>query len=196
MNLLELRRPRDRKMSSLHTLAKFVPLLALLSCAAVIDVRQRRIPNWLNLLLILSGLARSLLPGSGLTPVQSLLGMATGAAVPFVLFVIGALGAGDVKLMAGVGAWLGPLPAIVVLILEKVIGLTIVIAQAVSQRRIRTLLRNSAVLTVNILHIRDIGLEQTALTGSSSRSVDRPLPFAVPVLMAVALVVLRAGGLG
>ena len=196
MNLLELRCPRDRKMSSLHTFAKFVPLLALLACAAVIDVRHSRIPNWLNLLLILSGLSQSLLPGDGLTPVQSLLGMATGAAVPFLLFVIGALGAGDVKLMAGVGAWLGPLPAIVVLILEKVIGLTIVVAQAVSQRRMRALLRNSAVLAVNLLHVQDIGLEQVAHTGTSCRSVERPLPFAVPVLMAVALVVLRAGGRG
>ena len=183
-------------MSTLHTVTKFVPLLALLVCAAVIDLRQRRIPNWVNLLLILSGLTRSLLPGDGLTPAQSLLGLATGAAIPLLLFVIGALGAGDVKLMAGVGAWLGPLPAISVLILEKVIGLTIVISQAVSQRRTRTLLRNSAVLAVNLLHIRDIGLEQAVRTGSSCRSVERPLPFAVPVLMAVMLVVLRAGGHG
>jgi prepilin peptidase CpaA len=181
-------------MSTLHTLARFAPLLALLCWAAIIDFRERRIPNWLNLLLILSGIGQSLMPGSVLTLWQSMLGLAAAAVVPFLLFALGALGAGDVKLMAGVGAWLGPVPAVVVLIVEKVIGLTIVIAQAASQRRMRVLFRNSAVLAVNFLHVQDIGLEQTARTGRACRSVERPLPFAVPVLIAVVLVVVRVGG--
>ena len=183
-------------MNTLHGIVAFAPLLALLCWAAVVDLRERRIPNWLNLLLILSGLAQSLLPGHWLTLTQSLLGLFAAAFVPFILFALGAIGAGDVKLMAGMGAWLGPVPAIAVLIVEKVIGLTIVLLQAASQRRIRVLFRNSAVVAVNLLHVKDVGLEHAAETGLGCRSVSRPLPFAVPVLMAVVLVLWRLGGRG
>jgi prepilin peptidase CpaA len=162
--------------------------LALLAWAAVVDLRERRIPNWLNLLLILGGLAQSLLPGHWLTPMQSLLGIFVAGFVPFILFALGALGAGDVKLMAGIGAWLGPMPTIAVLIVEKVIGLAIVLLQAASERRMGVLLRNSAVVAVNLLHIKDIGFEHAAQSGRERRSVSRPLPFAVPLLMAVVLV--------
>jgi prepilin peptidase CpaA len=169
-------------------LCHYLPLLVLLILAAGIDLRSRRIPNWLNFLLILSGFAQSLLPARTITPAQSLLGMLVAASVPFVLFALGAVGGGDVKLMAGIGAWLGPMPALIVLVVEKVLGLIIVLTQATAQRRIPSLLRNSAILTANLLYVKDVGLEQVARTGRGCRSIDGPLPFAVPTLLAVVLV--------
>ena len=167
------------------------PLLVLLVWAAVVDLRERRIPNWLTFLLILGGIAQSFCPVRTVTPLQSLLGILAASAIPLVLFVIGAIGGGDVKLMAGVGAWLGPGAALAVFVLEKVLGLAIVLTQAVLQRRTRVLLRNSAVVAVNLLHLKDVGLEHARTTGQSCRSVDRPLPFAVPVLLATVAIVLR-----
>ena len=52
-----------------------------------------------------------------------------------------------------------------------------------------TLLRNSAVLLVNLWHWSDVGTAHLVETGRGSRSVDRPLPYAVPVLAATILVV-------
>ena len=46
-------------------------------------------------------------------------------------------------------------------------------------------------LTVNLIHLQDVGLEHTRATGRSSRSVDRPLPYAVPVLLAVLVILAR-----
>jgi prepilin peptidase CpaA len=163
-------------------------MLVLLVVAAGIDLRSRRIPNWLNLLLILSGIAQSFLPNGTTTPGGSLLGLFAAALVPFLLFALGAVGGGDVKLMAGIGAWLGPIPAIAVLIVEKLLGLIIVLTQAAAQRRTSALLRNSAVLTANLLYVKDVGIEQVARTGRGCRSIDGPLPFAVPALLAVLLV--------
>jgi len=179
-----------------HGLLPYLPLVVLLAWAAVIDVRQRRIPNWLTLLLILSGFAQSFLGTRTVSPPWSLLGILAAAALPFALFAIGALGGGDVKLMAGVGAWLGPTPALAVFVIEKVVGLIIVVTQAAIQGRTRVLLRNSAVVTMNLLYVRQVGLEHAAQTGRGCRSVDRPLPFAVPALIAVLLVVLRLGSQG
>jgi prepilin peptidase CpaA len=176
-----------------HQLISYAPLLLLLVWAAAVDLRRRRIPNWLTGLLILSGLAQSFLPGQAVTPTASLIGMLAGAGVPFLLFAIGAMGGGDVKLMAGIGAWLGPMPAFAVLVVEKILGLIIVITQAVFERQMPTLLRNSAVVAVNLLYVKDVGLDHAARTGRDCRSIRRPLPFAVPTLAAVVLVILKIG---
>jgi len=170
---------------------KFAPLLVLLVWAAVVDLRQRRIPNWLTLLLIASGFARSFMVGGAVGPAGAVLGIFAGAAIPFMLFAMGAMGGGDVKLMAGVGAWLGPWPALAVLVTEKIVGLAIVVAQAAWQGRLAALLGNSAVVAVNVLHIREVGIDHVSGTGRSCRSVSRPLPFAVPALISVIIVLTR-----
>jgi hypothetical protein len=43
---------------------------------------------------------------------------------------------------------------------------------------------------VNLVHVRDVGLEHATATGKSSQSVDKPLPYAVPVLLAVATILI------
>lgn len=175
----------------LQHLLPYAPLMVMLAVAARIDWRERRIPNWLNLTLAVSGVAQSFCAAGVISPGRSLVGLFGAAALPFALFALGATGAGDVKLMAGIGAWLGPWGALAVYVVEKVLGLAIVLAQAAWQRRMRLLLRNSAVVAVNLLYVREVGVEHAAHTGRSCRSIDRPLPFAVPTLAATALVVIH-----
>jgi prepilin peptidase CpaA len=166
------------------------PLLAMLLWAAVGDVRERKIRNWLTCSMILTGLLRPLLAHSApITFSQSLGGIFGGAGIPLVLFAIGAVGGGDVKLLAGIGAWVGTVAAVQVYCVQAIIGLLIVLVQATAQGRLRTLSRNSAVLSLNLLHLGDVGVEHVAATGRSCRSVEKPLPFAVPVLAAVLLLV-------
>lgn len=81
----------------------------LLVVAAVIDVRERRIPNASVAVLLVSGLAFSLATRPlGHALVTSLLGGALGFALFIAFWPIGLIGAGDVKLFAAVGVWLGP----------------------------------------------------------------------------------------
>jgi len=166
------------------------PLGLMLLWAAVEDWRTRRIRNWLTLSMILSGFIQSFMHGNMIGPWQSAGGFLIGFSLGLVLFVLRAVGGGDVKLLAGVGAWLGALGIFEVFCTQAVIGLVIVLIQASSQGRLRILARNSAALTLNLIHLNVVGLEQAALTGESCRSVDRPLPFAVPVLLAVAVLTL------
>lgn len=86
----------------------FVALVALLTLtAATIDLRTRRVPNWLTL----TGLGGALLlhlvmlgpAGLGF----ALLGFGTGFGLLLILWLIGGAGGGDVKLMGALGAWLG-----------------------------------------------------------------------------------------
>lgn len=79
----------------------------LTAAAAVSDARQRRIPNWLVFPGMLLGLAsNALLPG-GIGLSAAAIGLAAGlfAFLPF--FLLRLLGAGDVKLIAMVGSFLG-----------------------------------------------------------------------------------------
>jgi prepilin peptidase CpaA len=85
-------------------------LFVLLIAAAVLDYRFHRIPNWLVLSGTLFGVFYNMayppFPQSGL--LWSLEGWALGLAAFLPLYALSAMGAGDVKLMAMVGAFIGP----------------------------------------------------------------------------------------
>jgi prepilin peptidase CpaA len=74
--------------------------------AAVIDGKQLRVPNWLTFPLILSGWTFSLVAFGWAGLGWSVLGTFIGLALLLPPYAIGGMGAGDVKLLAGVGAWM------------------------------------------------------------------------------------------
>ncbi len=77
--------------------------------AAVIDGMKLKVPNWITFPMILTGWVYSvaLSPYAGWEGLgYSLLGTAVGLALLMPLYAIGGMGAGDVKLLAGVGAWM------------------------------------------------------------------------------------------
>jgi len=174
-------------MTTFHVMTA-VPLLAGMLLAATIDASSRRIPNWLSLPMLVAGIVHSFLPGHLVTPMQSVLGLLAGFGLTFILFAIDAMGGGDVKLLSAVGAWVGPETVLVIFLVEAVVGMVIVLIQALHQGRIKVLARNTAVVAINLVHIGEVGVEHTAATGKECRSVDRPLPYAVPVLLATLLV--------
>ena len=77
----------------------------VLIVAAVIDGYKLKVPNWLTFPLILSGWAFNLATGGWAGLGWSLLGTIVGLGLLLPAYAIGGMGAGDVKLLAGVGAW-------------------------------------------------------------------------------------------
>jgi prepilin peptidase CpaA len=75
---------------------------------AAIDLWTRRVPNPLTVLIAASGLGFAAFGVSGLSVGASLLGFVLGLVLMLPGHVIGATGAGDVKLFAAVGAIIGP----------------------------------------------------------------------------------------
>jgi prepilin peptidase CpaA len=73
----------------------------------VMDVRSRRIPNWLTVPALGLGLLAHTAAGGWQGLQFSILGFATGFAILFVLWLFGGGGGGDVKMMSALGAWLG-----------------------------------------------------------------------------------------
>ncbi len=79
----------------------------VLVIAAVIDGAILKVPNWLTFPFILSGWAYGAVAGGVAGLGYSLLGTFVGMLLLLLLRNRGGMGAGDVKLLAGVGAWLG-----------------------------------------------------------------------------------------
>lgn len=98
-------------------------LLCLVAQAAITDLTLRKIPN----VLILSGLLLALLLHGlsgqhGAIAQQWLAGTATGFFLFLPLYLLRGMAAGDVKLMAMVGAFLGPLAALQAALLATLFG--------------------------------------------------------------------------
>lgn len=84
--------------------------LATVACAW--DLRTRRIPQVLTLGGALAGFVFHTASGGWNAGVASAAGWIVGLAIFFLPFALGGLGAGDVKLLGAIGAWLGPMNAV------------------------------------------------------------------------------------
>ena len=79
--------------------------------AAILDVWTFRVPNLLTVPAMIAALVYHAAAPPPASLASSLAGLCFGAGILFALYLGGIMGAGDVKLMAAVGAWLG-LPAV------------------------------------------------------------------------------------
>src|SRR5262245_49416845 len=107
-----------------------VLLTAVAAVGAVWDVRTGRVPNTLTYTAVLAGLAlNALLPApAGLGLGAAALGILVAAGPLFLVYLAGGLGGGDVKLMAAVGAFLGPRDSAYALLYACVAGAVLSIA--------------------------------------------------------------------
>src|SRR6185503_18677980 len=121
-----------------------IPVVLLAILAARSDVATRRIPNRLTFPALLLGLAAHFAVG-GVSGVWSAL---AGAGIALVLLLPGWfakwMGAGDVKLMAAMGAWLAFPQAVMAVLASLVAGGLISIIVALRHRKFFEMLRNAA----------------------------------------------------
>jgi len=104
---------------ALAATSQVLALAVLLACAVVMDLRLRRIPNRLVLAgLVLAVLMHGARLGAGQPSLAGaawwspLVGLLAGGAALLPLYLMGATGAGDVKLLAVVGAFTGAATAL------------------------------------------------------------------------------------
>jgi prepilin peptidase CpaA len=106
------------------------------SLAALLDIRSRRIPNWLTASALLAGIGVNLwLRGTG-GLVSALLGILFGGAILLPFYAHRAVAAGDVKLLAALGAAVGPQAVIMVVVYGALAGGVISVVMLARRRRL------------------------------------------------------------
>lgn len=84
-----------------------IAVLITAAIAAAIDIKTRKIPNWLTVTMAASGMVGSLLVFGWPGLAFSAKGWAVGMLVFFIPFLLRVMGGGDVKLMGAIGALKG-----------------------------------------------------------------------------------------
>ncbi|HVL76443.1 MAG TPA: A24 family peptidase [Noviherbaspirillum sp.] len=158
---------------------RLILLVTLLAFAAWSDVRSYRIPNWLSL----GGTATALLfafllPATfGITLQQGLFGMVAALLVMLPLYALRAMGAGDAKLMAMVGTFLGPLETLYALLLTFALAGLYALLYAAARRSLSRMFVNVRDLAQTMLLDAAFGKLRPAPV-ALGQSVGR-LPYAV-----------------
>lgn len=116
--------------------------LACALLAAFTDVRSGRIPNRLTYGALLAGLVvRTILGGWG-GLIEGVLGALICGGIFLVFFVMGGMGAGDVKLMAAIGCWAGIHEGLITVLATAIAGGILAVGYMVFYRRGSDTLRN------------------------------------------------------
>jgi prepilin peptidase CpaA len=153
--------------------------------ACVTDIRTRRIPNWLTFGAAAAAVVfhAVMAPSAGL--MLALSGWFVGALMMFAPFALRGLGGGDVKLVAALGAWLGPANVFWLALYAGAAGFGMAVIVAAYYGYLGTAIRNVWFLlqhwAVNGLHpVEDISLE-----GSRGPRLAYAVPIFAGLLLAI-----------
>jgi prepilin peptidase CpaA len=152
-------------------------VVAVALTAVVFDLRTRRIPNLLTFGAAAAALVYAVYDGglSGLGLAAA--GWLAGAALFFPFFALGGTGAGDVKLLAALGAWLGPIESVWMAMFAAMAGGVLGLVVALVHGYLRTALSN---LWLMLMHWRVQGLEP--VPGLTLKDTTSPrLAYAIPI---------------
>ena len=118
-----------------YYVCQWMVVCACAMVAAATDLRSRRIPNWLTFPMWFGGLAlatfRYGVPGFADAFIGSMI-----VAAPYIaLFIFAGGGAGDAKIMAGIGAWLGMVNGVIALACVSLFGVAVAMIYAYTAQR-------------------------------------------------------------
>jgi prepilin peptidase CpaA len=153
------------------------PTLIVLAVATFTDLRSRRIPNWLVVPFMAIGIVAStwLHGWHGLG--QSFGGLGLGILLFGFLFWMGGMGAGDVKLAAAIGTWIGPNQLFFALIVTAMAGGVIALVWAACGGWLKELFNGASDLT--------FGLKDPEVR--KEMSIGNPLKRKIPYAPAIAI---------
>ena len=167
-------------MTSVHLVA-----LATSLAACVTDLRSRRIPNVLTFGSAAAALVFQTITAGTTGAASASFGWAVGLAVFFIPFALGGLGAGDVKLLAALGAWLGPKDALMLALYAGAAGGVLAIAVALARGYLRQAFVNIRLLLTHWSVVGIRPLDELTLSHSAAPKLAYALPIFVGVVVTV-----------
>jgi prepilin peptidase CpaA len=150
--------------------------------AAVIDGLKLKVPNWITFPLIISGwiYSATLSPYAGLEGlIYSMIGTLVGLALLLPAYAIGGMGAGDVKLLAGVGAWVWGTVTLYAFALSAIVGGLIAIGMVLVGKSWRQHQSQFLMICNEILTVKDP--EKLTSIAAERKSTMMLLPYGIPI---------------
>ena len=147
--------------------------------AAFIDGYKLKVPNWLTFSLITSGWVTSTISYGWEGLGWSLVGTLVGLALLLPAYAIGGMGAGDVKLLAGVGAWVGSTVTLYAFCVSAVIGGLIAVVMVLYRKAWRHHYYQFLTIWHEMVTIRDP--EQLSTIAAERKSSMLLLPYGIPL---------------
>jgi len=132
----------------LQTLIILTPILVI---AAVTDIRWGKIFNWLTFPAIFIGIIYQLIMAGLPEGLLSIAGLFVGMACYLPFYLMGGTGAGDVKLMGAVGAFLGPKGVFYAFIYSTLVGGIYAVLLLISHRMFEETLQRYWSMIRNLL---------------------------------------------
>jgi prepilin peptidase CpaA len=152
-----------------------VTLITLILVAAVYDVLYRRIPNWLTIGGAFAGIGLNSFIYRGWSGLRlSLAGLAAGFAAYFILYSLRAMGAGDVKLMAAIGALVGVRDWFGIFLITAIAGGIAGLAMVTMRGRLKKTLWNVGFTLSEMKHGRPAYVGREELDVRNPKSVGLP----------------------
>ncbi len=154
-------------------------LIATVLAAAYYDLRVRRIPNWVNLSGVILGLGLNIyfaaLKGEGLQgALLAVSGLLIALCIYVPLYALKGMGAGDVKLMAAVGAIAGPGNWLNIFIVTALLGGVAALALALLRRKMGQTLANVSAIVSNLAKGKRPAGQDGALSIHHAKSLKMP----------------------
>ncbi len=122
------------------------------------DLKTHRIPNYLTFTAALAGLIYGLIFHGWIGLGEGLLGMFLGFGLLLAPYLMGGMGAGDVKALAALGAWLGPGLTFYLFLYMGIAGGIIALGVLGWKGLLWSKIREGWVLLVNLILSRPCGL--------------------------------------
>ena len=158
-----------------------------LALACVTDLRTRRIPNVLTSSAVAGAVLFHLATGGWQAAGWSIVGLFVGALLFLPMFALRGMGAGDVKLLAAVGAWLGPGQVAIVALATSLVGGVMAVVVALAYGYLRKALTNIYLL---LAHWRVMGvspLPAVTLERASGPRLAYAFPIAIGTVVTLCL---------
>jgi prepilin peptidase CpaA len=154
-------------------------LSVILVVAAIIDGWMLKVPNWLTFPLVLIGWIAGAYCGGINGLIASIAGTLVGLGLLLPAYAIGGMGAGDVKLMAGIGAWIGATATFYAFCVSAIIGGIIAVVMVLIRRRWHHHLQQFFRIVDEIMVIRNADTLSTI--AAERKSSMMLLPYGIPI---------------
>lgn len=152
---------------------------AVLVVAAVIDGRKLKVPNWLTFPFVMAGWGYSALWFGWAGLGWSLLGTGVGLLLLLPAYAVGGMGAGDVKLLAGVGAWVWGTVTFYAFCASAMVGGVLAVAMVLYARKFRQHKAQFIAILTEMMVVRNP--EELAKMAEQRKSSMMLLPYAIPI---------------